>query len=142
GQRGEKRADGAEQFCGVDFSADRGLGLALRSLKSQRRGVNPEIKPDRTANHHQDQKTLRGECRDAGADMGADEQPACRSGHRKSEAFQNMGEFSYAGLHIAAPQPPGASYGFLPPCGSRVDTAFDMPAFGCDWSLASSPRPV
>jgi hypothetical protein len=36
--------------------------------------------------------------------MGGNKQSACRSGHRKPNAFQDMGKFSYAGSHRRNPR--------------------------------------
>ena len=51
------------------------------------------------ADHHDEQKALRGQRGDAGADQGGDKQAGGGAGHRKPGAFQHMGKSSYAGSH-------------------------------------------
>ncbi len=96
----EKRAYGTEKFCSINLSAGAAFcRIAIWSMKSQRRSVNSQVKPNCTANHHDDQKTLRSERRNAGSHMGGNEQSARRSGQRKANAFENVGSLSDAELH-------------------------------------------
>ncbi len=96
----EKCAYGTEKFRSIDLSAGAAFSrIAIWSVKSQWRSINSQVKPNCTANHHDDQKTLRSERRDAGSDISADEQSARRSGQRKPNAFENVGSLSDAELH-------------------------------------------
>src|ERR1700737_2934105 len=104
-QRSEKCAYRTEKFCSINLST----GAASRELttwavKSERGSINSQVKPDCATKHHNEYKTLGGERRDAGPHMGANKQSACRSGHRKPNAFQHMGKFSNAGSHSRNPR--------------------------------------
>ncbi len=95
-QCSDKCARGTEKFCGIDLSA----GVTRGGwVKSQRRNINSQVKPNRAANHHDEQESLGSQRRYAGPDMDGNKQSACRSGHCKPNAFQDVGGFSYAELH-------------------------------------------
>src|ERR1700687_2718844 len=72
-------------------------------MKTQSRGVDAKIISDGAANHHQEEKTLRSQCRKARPHENADKQAARGPGHRKPKAFQNVGEFPHAGSHRGNP---------------------------------------
>lgn len=103
----EKCAYGAEKFCRINLSAGAIFCRpAIWCVKSQRRSINSQVEPDCATNHHDDQKQLRRERRDAGPHMDGNKQSACRSSQRKPNAFQDVGGLSYAELHRR--NPPGA----------------------------------
>ncbi len=103
-QRSEECADGTEKFCRINFSAGAASWrLTIWSMKSQRGSINSQVERNCAANHHNDYKILRSEHRDGRADMGGNKQSACRSGHRKPNAFQEVGNFPYAGSHHRIP---------------------------------------
>ena len=84
-------------------------GLLVRLLKWQLGRVDSEVEPDRADEHHDEQKALRGQRGDAGADMGSDKQAGGGTGHRKPGAFQHMGKFSDAESHRRNPRSAAAS---------------------------------
>ena len=75
----------------------------VRWLEGQRRGIDPEIKADGAAQHHQEQEGLVGQCGVARSDQRGHEQPARRACHRKPKAFKDVGELSHAGSHDGGP---------------------------------------
>jgi len=92
---GEEGADGAEQLRRVD--------PAIRvGVKGPLWRIDPQIESNGTADHHQEQESLRGEQCDAGADQGSHEQSAGGAGHRKTKALQYMGGLPDAGLHAGS----------------------------------------
>ena len=68
---GEEGADRAEQFRRVDLADPMAVRRRI-GVKGPWRGIDPEIKPDCAGEHHQQQKALRGQGRDAGADERGD----------------------------------------------------------------------
>src|ERR1700694_661608 len=65
-QCSEKRAYGAEEFCGIDLA----IGAAFWRptiwwMKSQGRSIDSQVKPNCATNHHHDYKTLGREHCDA-----------------------------------------------------------------------------
>ena len=107
-ERREEGADRAEQFRRIDL-ADPGAigGPAVRCGEGQWRRIDAEIKADGAADHHQEQEGLIGECGMARSHQRRHKQPARRACHGKPKAFQNVGDFSNAGLHGGEP----AGYG-------------------------------
>ena len=77
------------------------------ALKGSWRRIDAEIKADGAADHHHEQEGLIGECGMARSHQRRHEQPARRACHGKPKAFQNVGDFSNAGLHGGEP----AGYG-------------------------------
>src|SRR5882762_7331344 len=73
-------------------------------MKSQRGSIDPQVKPNCATDHHDEYKTLRSQRRDAGPHKGGNKQSVRRSSHRKPNAFQDMGKFSYAGSHRRTPR--------------------------------------
>jgi hypothetical protein len=73
----------------------------------QWRRIDAEIKADGAADHHQEQEGLVGKCGMARSHQGRHKQPARRACHGKPKAFQNVGDFSNAGLHGGEPASDG-----------------------------------
>src|SRR3954454_227072 len=73
-------------------------------MKGQRGSINSQVKPGCASNHHNDYKALSSKHCDARPHMGGNKQSACRSSHRKPDAFEDMGNFSYAESHRGNPQ--------------------------------------
>src|SRR5258708_23349160 len=96
-------------------------------MESQRWSIDSQIKTDCATNHHDDYKTLRSERCDAGPHMDGNKQPACRSGHRKPNAFQDMGKFSHAGSHRRNP---------------RIAKTFKLGHFSAVWKTLPAREPV
>jgi hypothetical protein len=67
------------------------------------RRIDAEIKADGAADHHQEQEGLVGKCGMARSNQRRHKQPARRTGHGKPKTFQNVGDFSNAGLHRRCP---------------------------------------
>ena len=98
-ERRQRRAEGAgggEEFRGVD------LGIVI-GMEHELRGVDADIKADRADKHHDQQKALRGQRADRGADMGGDEQAAGGARHRKADAFKDVRGLPDAEPHGLAP---------------------------------------
>src|ERR1700691_1824746 len=106
-QCSEKCADGAEKFRGINLSTEAAVRRpGIWSVQSQRRSINSQIESDGDADHHDEQESLRSKRLDAGSHMDGNKQPARSSGHRKPNAFQDVGSLSYDESH--GRYPPGA----------------------------------
>ena len=77
-------------------------GRPVDEVKGSGRRIDPEIKADGAADHHQEQEGLVGERGMARSDQRRHKQPARRACHGKPKAFQNVGDFSNAGSHGGA----------------------------------------
>ena len=89
----EKRTQGAQKLRAIYLAAG-----AIWSPVGLRR-INSQVEPDCAADRHDDQEALGRKRGDVGPDVDCNKQSARRSGHRKPDAFEDMGSPSYAQLH-------------------------------------------